>query len=129
MCRSKSVEQLRNIGIINSTTRSHLVGSFYVIYITIHGSMNIKFTSSCLLVNRPAQVSGPLLNDLISPRNPFTFETLFFFGIHNKILIYDAKHSRQKQLRILTLGLLMSYIYGAPILDVSRSHTTTQHSR
>jgi len=22
----------------------------------------------------------------------------------------------------------MSYIYGAPILDVSRSHTTTQHS-
>jgi len=29
----------------------------------------------------------------------------------------------------LTLRLLMPYIYGAPILDVSRSHTTTQHSR
>ena len=29
----------------------------------------------------------------------------------------------------LTLKVLMSYIYGAPILDVSRSHTTTQHSR
>jgi len=29
----------------------------------------------------------------------------------------------------LTLRLLMSNIYGAPILDVSRSHTTTQHSR
>ena len=29
----------------------------------------------------------------------------------------------------LTLRVLMSYIYGAPILDVSRSHTTTQHSR
>ena len=33
----------------------------------------------------------------------------------------------------LTLRLLMSYIYiyiyGAPILDVSTSHTTTQHSR
>jgi len=27
---------------------------------------------------------------------------------------------------ILTLRRLMSYIYGAPILDVSRSHTTTQ---
>jgi len=25
--------------------------------------------------------------------------------------------------RCLTLRLLMSYIYGAPILDVSRSHT------
>jgi len=30
---------------------------------------------------------------------------------------------------ILTLRWLMSYIYGAPILDVSRSHTTMQHSR
>jgi len=29
----------------------------------------------------------------------------------------------------LALRWLMSYIYGAPILDVSRSHTTTQHSR
>ena len=29
----------------------------------------------------------------------------------------------------LTFRLLMSYIGGAPILDVSRSHTTTQHSR
>ena len=29
----------------------------------------------------------------------------------------------------LTLRLLMSYIYGAPILDVFRSHITTQHSR
>ena len=30
---------------------------------------------------------------------------------------------------LLTLRWLTSYIYGAPILDVSRSHTTTQHSR
>ena len=29
----------------------------------------------------------------------------------------------------LTLRSLMLYIYGAPILDVSRSHTMTQHSR
>jgi hypothetical protein len=32
-------------------------------------------------------------------------------------------------IRYLNLRLLMSYIYGAPILDVSISHTTTQHSR
>ena len=31
--------------------------------------------------------------------------------------------------RPLTLRSLTLYIYGAPILDVSRSHTTTQHSR
>jgi hypothetical protein len=37
----KHVEQLRNIRIINSTSLLHLVGSFYEIYITMHGSMNI----------------------------------------------------------------------------------------
>ena len=30
---------------------------------------------------------------------------------------------------LLTLRQLMLYMYGAPILDVSRSHTTTHHSR
>jgi len=33
------------------------------------------------------------------------------------------------QIQSLTLRRLMSYIYGAPILDVSRSHTMTQRSR
>jgi len=28
-------------------------------------------------------------------------------------------------IKSLTLRLLMSYIYGTPVLDVSRSHTTT----
>ena len=39
------------------------------------------------------------------------------------------KIKKNIELDNLTLGLLMSDIYGAPILDVSRSHTTTQHSR
>jgi hypothetical protein len=46
MCRPKHTEQLRNTGIINSTTSSHLVGSFYEIYITMHESMNIYFSKS-----------------------------------------------------------------------------------
>jgi len=33
------------------------------------------------------------------------------------------------RVKLLTFRRLMSYIYGAPILDVSRSHTTTQYSR
>ena len=36
-----NVQQL-NIGIINSTSRLHLDGSLYEIYIMTHGSMNIK---------------------------------------------------------------------------------------
>ena len=37
-------------------------------------------------------------------------------------------HVSRIRVKLLTFSLLMSYIYGAPILDVSRSHTTTQHS-
>jgi len=42
-----------------------------------------------------------------------------------------ARHSHGTAavcIAVLTLRRLMSYIYGAPILDVSRSHTTTQQS-
>jgi len=47
------------------------------------------------------------------------------------VFIYEwFNHLKTKhRLLYLTLRRLMSYIYGAPILDVSRSHTTTQHSR
>ena len=38
-------------------------------------------------------------------------------------------HVNTIRVKSLTLRRLMSYIYGAPILDVSRSHTTTQHRR
>jgi len=38
-------------------------------------------------------------------------------------------HVNRIRVKSLTLRLLLSYVYGAPILDVSRSHTTTQHSR
>jgi len=46
--------------------------------------------------------------------------------------MYKVKSANAQQTRTvynLTLRRLMSYIYGAPILDVSRSHTTTQYSR
>ena len=38
-------------------------------------------------------------------------------------------HVSRIRVKSLPLRRLMSYIYGAPILDVSRSHTTTHHSR
>ena len=40
-------------------------------------------------------------------------------------------HVSRIKVKSLTVRVLMSYIYiyGAPILDVSRSHTTTHHSR
>ena len=47
------------------------------------------------------------------------------------LLAHHFLHVSRIRVRSLTLRLLMSciYIYGAPILDVSRSHMTTQHSR
>ena len=44
-------------------------------------------------------------------------------------MVLLARTAAELNRKSLTLRLLMSYIYGAPILDVSRSHTTTQHSR
>ena len=69
---------------------------------TMHGSMNIN----------------PLNPEL----NPICY-LLALLGAHHFL------HVSRIRVKSLTLRLLMSYIFGAPILDVSRSHTTTQHSR
>ena len=47
------------------------------------------------------------------------------------LLAHHFLHITRIRVKSLTIRLLMSYIYiyGAPILDVSRSHTTAQHSR
>ena len=47
-------------------------------------------------------------------------------GERNQVIVENTNYERRIY---LTLRRLMSYIYGAPILDVSRSHTTTQHIR
>ena len=46
-------------------------------------------------------------------------------------IVSGSTHTTKKNTKSLTLRLLMLYIYiyGAPILDFSRSHTTTHHSR
>jgi len=56
------------------------------------------------------------------------FHLLLITSSHIWKLLRCLLHAHQETF-ILTLRRLMSYIYGAPILDVSRSHTTTQHSR
>jgi len=61
-------------------------------------------------------------NHLNPELNPICY-LLALLGAHNFL------HVSRIRVKLLTFRLLMSYIYGAPILDVSRSHTTTQHSR
>jgi hypothetical protein len=62
------------------------------------------------------------LNPLNSELNPICY-LLALLGAHHFI------HVSRIRVKLLILRRLMSYIYGAPILDVSRSHKTTQHSR
>jgi len=45
------------------------------------------------------------------------------------LLAHHFLHVSRIRVKSLTIRLLMSYIYGTPILDVSRSYTTTHHSR
>ena len=62
----------------------------------------------------------------IKPLNPELNPICYFLallGAHHFLYVSRIR------VKLLTFRLLMSYIYGAPILDVSRSHTTTQHSR
>ena len=62
------------------------------------------------------------LNTLHRELSPICY-LLALLGAHHCL------HVNRIRVKSLTFRRLMSYIYGAPILDVSRSHTTTQHSR
>ena len=66
----------------------------------------------------------PRINPLKPELIPICY-LLALLGAHHFL------HVSRIRVKSLTFRLLMSYIYiyGALILDVSRSHTTTQHSR
>jgi len=70
---------------------------------------------------RPEQDRN-IFNPLKPELNPICY-LLALLGAHHFL------HVSRIRVKLLTFRLLMSYIYAAPILDVSRSHTTTQHSR
>jgi hypothetical protein len=80
----------------------------------------------CLVIytschNGPNHVISECLNTLRPELNPIYYLLA--------LLAHDFLHVSRIRVKLLILMLLMSYIHGAPILDVSRSYTTTQHSR
>jgi len=62
---------------------------------------------------------------LLNPLNPELNHICYLLAL----LAHHFLQLSRIRVKSLTLRLLMSYTHGAPILDVSRSHTTTQHSR
>ena len=69
--------------------------------------------------------SGDWGGHRINPLNPELNPICYLLAL----LAHHFFHVSRIRVKSLTPRLLMSYIYGAPILDVSRSHTTTHHSR
>jgi hypothetical protein len=61
-----------------------------------------------------------LVNPLNAGLNPIC-HLLALLGVHHFLYV--------SRIRVISLKLRLLIIYGAPVLDVSRSHTTTQHSR
>ena len=76
---------------------------------------------SCL-VNSVTNSRVVWFNPLKPELNPICY-LLTLLGAHHFL------HVSRIRVKSLTFRRLMSYIYGAPILDVSRPHTTTQRSR
>ena len=91
-----------------------------IISYNIHSTMQ-----SCIIFSVTHHVfivTAAVFNPLNPELNPICY-LLALLGAHNFL------HVSRIRVKSLTFRLLMSYIYGEPILDVSRSHTTTQHSR
>jgi len=65
------------------------------------------------------KIQRAIINLLNAELNPICY-LLALLGAHHFL------HVSRIRVKSLTLRQLMSYIYGAPILDVSRPHTTTR---
>jgi len=88
------------------------------------GRIFVKFGIWIYIFRKYVQKNWSFINPLKPELNPICY-LLALLGAHHFL------HVSRIRVKLLTLRRLMSYIYiyGAPILDVSRSHTTTQHSR
>jgi len=73
-------------------------------------------------LNPSGDTQHRVVNTLNPELNPIWY-LLTLLGAHHFL------HVSRIRVKLLTFRLLILYMYGAPILDVSRSHTTTQHSR
>ena len=87
------------------------------------------------LVTADIDIIGGVLTEFDGLFNPSNAELNPICYLLALLRAHHFLHVSKIRVKLLTFRLLMSYIYiyiyiyGALILDVSRSHTTTQHSR
>jgi len=91
-----------------------------IVSLTCNQQIHSKWvtTSHIIMEIKKSHKINPLKPEL----NPICY-LLALLGAHHFL------HVSRIRVKLLTFRRLMSCIYGAPILDVSRSHTTTQHIR
>ena len=88
-----------------------------------------QFTVCGLNSLLPEYMPGTDMCSVFNPLNPELNPICYLLAL----LAHHFLNVRRIRVQSLTIRLLMPYIYiyiyGAPTLDVSRSHTTTQYSR
>ena len=97
------------------------------VIIFVNNQLDAQSIFSCMFISvlymfRAAIV--PIIRR-INPLNPELNSICYLLAL----LAHHFIHVSRIRVKSLTIRLLMSFIYGAPILDVCRSHTTTHHSR
>ena len=110
----------------------HQVGFSLHDFIEMHGQQNINFFITFgrklykiqATFNLHPKIKYGFHRTDFNPLNPELNPIYYLLAL----LAHNFLHVSRIRVKSLTLRLLMSYIYGAPILDVSRSHTTMQNS-
>ena len=98
----------------------HRLTAILLVYDEMYLNCYVQFCNSPTVISAPNACRLELILK-INLRNIKSFNILW--------TVCCKRSGQFNQISFLTLRRLMSYIYGAPIFDVSRSHTTTQHSR
>jgi len=104
----------------NNTRR--IISNFIIMFYAYKQYSKLYYSNFRQLTCFQSDDTRCCINPLNPELNPICY-LLALLGAHHFL------HVSRIRVKLLTFRLLMSYIYGAPILDVSRSHTTTQHSR
>jgi len=97
--------------------------------------LHLQWTSAALAMDISCTCNGHQLHFLPGKSSGMwswpifvEFKNEWNINLHLPLVVMKFK-KKSYLILTLTLRILMSYTYGAPVLDVSRSHTTTQHSR
>ena len=125
----------QNRGVIYMRSIVSLISSFFadslvqaIVYLSFFLSFFPSFLPSFFLsIFIYLFISIHCFQCSINPLNPELNPICYLLAL----LAHHFLHVSRIRVKSLSLRILMSYIYiyGAHILDVSRSHTTTHHSR